>query len=133
MKINISGCSFGENSNVVMINGDNNVVVNGRILSGKSMGQLRRIDEKKLVDAEGIEKITIDSSVFDINLYVSKDSSKILFLFLHLRQTYVAKDELKIEVIMNGNCYAGQLKFEVIIPDKMFKRICTKVYLLMSK
>ncbi len=134
MKINISGCSFGENSNVVMIKGDNNVVVNGRILSGNSKRQLRRVDEKKLVDAEGIEKITIDSSVFDINLYVSKDSSKIqahCYGEVNIDgdvelQTYVAKDEVKIEVIMNGNCYAGQLKFEVIIPDKTFKRIRTK-------
>lgn len=137
MNIYISGCTFEGDSkgvnNVVVVKGNNNVMVNGRILNRGDTEKKRKINEKKLVNVEGIERITIDSSVFDINIF-SSESSKIeakCYGELNIDgevelKTYVANHELKIVLIINGNCYGGSLRFDVIVPRKMFKRLAAQ-------
>lgn len=137
MNIYISGCTFEGDSkgvnNVVVVKGNNNVIVNGRILNRGDAGKRRKIDEKKLVNVEGIERITIISSVFDINIF-SSESSKIeakCYGELNIDgevelKTYVTNQELKIALIMYGNCYDGNLRFDVIVPRKMFKRLAAQ-------
>ena len=54
----------------------NNVkIVNGRVISGE-IGKHQKFDERKSEECNNIEKITIDSTFWDINISVS-NSSKI--------------------------------------------------------
>lgn len=121
------------------------ISINGRIFTGNNVtfigqrgmcinigkeGKVKRFDEAKWEDAKNIEKIVICSETVDVNVSVS-NSSKVESHFYGQAnidgnvKLDVSKvdDELRITLMLTGNCYNGDLKLDVILPRKIFKVI----------
>lgn len=122
--ININGRNFS---------GSNVIIVNGWVINGGGTGKPQNFDERKSEDANSVEKVTIDSTVADVNISVS-NSSKIEAHFYGQTDIEVDIDfdvrvvnrELKITLKFTGNCYNGSLKLDVTVPHKTFKAIVAK-------
>lgn len=116
-----------------VFSGSNITIVNGRVINGGGIGKSQKFDERKAEDANNVEKITIDSTVADVNVSVS-NSSKVEAHFYGQADVdgdvkfdvCVINRELKITLKFTGNCYNGSLNLDVTVPQKTFKAITAK-------
>ena len=104
----------------------NNVtLVNGRVISGGGTCNTQKFNEKKSEDCSDIDKISIDSIFCDINVSVS-NSSKVEAHFYGEADVdgdvnfnvRVVNRELRITLKFTGNCFNGNLKLDVTLPQK---------------
>lgn len=111
--------------------GNNVIITNGQIITtGNELGKTKKFEEKRVEDANDIEKITINSSIVEVNVSVS-NSSKVETHFYGQANidgdidfdVYMINRELKIELKFNGTLYNGELKLDVTIPQKTFRAI----------
>lgn len=113
--------------------GNNVTIVNGRVISGGGTGKFQKFDERKVKDCSNIEKIAINSTFVDVNVSVS-NSSKVEAHFYGEANldgdvnfdVRVVNRELKITLEFTGNCFNGNLKLDVTVPQKIFKVISAK-------
>lgn len=116
-----------------VFSGNNVTIVNGRIISSGGIGKTQKFDEKKLEECSNVEKIAIDSTFGDVNVFVS-NSSKVEAHFYGEAaidgdvnfDVRVVNRELKITLKFTGNCFNGNLKLDVSVPQKTFKVISAK-------
>ena len=116
-----------------VISGNKLTIVNGRVISGGGIGKHQRFDEKKEKDCGSINKIIIDSAVADINVSVC-NSSKIKAHFYGEAEidgdvkfdVQVVNYEIRITLKFTGNCFNGNLKLDITVPQKTFKVISAK-------
>ena len=116
-----------------VFSGINVTIVNGRAISGGGTGKTQKFDERKAEDCNNIEKIAIDSTFVDVNVSVS-NSSKVEAHFYGEADfdgdvnfdVRVINRELIITLEFTGNCFNGNLKLDVTVPQKTFKVISTK-------
>ena len=103
---------------------------NGQCIIGGGTGNTQKFDEVKAKDCSNIEKISINSALYDVNVSVS-NSSKVEAHFYGEANidgdvnfdVYVVNCELIITLKFTGNCSYGNLKLDVTIPQKIFKVI----------
>ena len=108
-------------------------IVNGRIIKGGENGKHQKFDEKKVEDCRNIDKIAINSTFADVNVSVS-NSSKVEAHFYGEANldgdvnfdVRVVNSELRITLKFTGNCFNGNLKLNITIPQKIFKVISVK-------
>ena len=108
-------------------------IVNGRIIKGGENGKYQKFDEKKVEDCRNIDKIAINSTFADVNVSVS-NSSKVEAHFYGEANldgdvnfdVRVVNSELRITLKFTGNCFNGNLKLNIAIPQKIFKVISVK-------
>lgn len=113
--------------------GNNVTIVNGRVLRGEEIGKFQKFDERKAEDCSNIEKIAINSTFVDVNVSVS-NSSKVEAHFYDEANidggvnfdVQVVNRELRITLAFTGNCFNGNLKLDVTVPQKIFKVIFAK-------
>lgn len=122
--ININGCVFS---------GRNVTIVNGRIINGGGTGKTQKFDERKSEDANNVEKISIDSTMADVNVSVSNSSKVEAHLYGQADidgdidfDVRMVNREFRITLKFAGNCYNGNLKLDVTVPQKTFKEITAK-------
>lgn len=116
-----------------VFSGSNVTIVNGRVINGGGTGNPKKFDERKSEDVNNVEKITIDSTVADVNVSVS-NSSKVEAHFYGQADVdgdvkfdvCVVNRELRITLKFTGNCYTGSLNLDVTVPQKTFKAITAK-------
>ncbi len=121
------------NINGRVFSGSNVTIVNGRVINGGGTVKNQKFDERKSEDANNVEKITIDSTMADINVSVS-NSSKVEAHFYGQADVdgdikfdvCVINRELRITLKFTGNCYNGSLNLDVTVPQKTFKAITAK-------
>ncbi len=93
----------------------------------------------KTVDGTNVKRITIDSPVVDVNVFYSTDQlEENVVVHLHgncegttLRDkefldVHVVNHELRITLILTDNSYSDDLKLDVILPFKSYKKIIAK-------
>lgn len=98
---------------------------NGQCIIGGGTGNTQKFDEVKAKDCSNIEKISINSALYDVNVSVS-NSSKVEAHFYGEANidgdvnfdVYVVNCELIITLKFTGNCSYGNLKLDVTIPQK---------------
>lgn len=120
--VNINGIVIGD-GNVVVINGEN-------VVDNSKNSQTKKFDETKVEEMENIKKIFIDSDIVEVNVTtVSNDTKAKAHLYgtakIDNDLELVMKsfeDELRISIEYNG-VYKGNLKLDVMIPDKLFDEI----------
>lgn len=125
INFNINGNTFLSNGNVT--------IINGQIINGAETAVSKKFDEVKFKSANDIDKIAIESSIADVTVSVS-NSPKIEAHFYGNAATdgnidfkvRVVDRELKISLIFMGNCYASDLKLDVVVPRKTFHKIAAK-------
>ena len=108
-------------------------IVNGRIIKGGENKKKKKFDEKKVEDCRNIDKIAINSTFADVNVSVS-NSSKVEAHFYGEANldgdvnfdVRVVNSELRITLKFTGNCFNGNLKLNIAIPQKIFKVISVK-------
>lgn len=108
-------------------------IVNGRIIKGGENGKYQKFDEKKVENCRNIDKIAINSTFADVNVSVS-NSSKVEAHFYGEANldgdvnfdVRVVNSELRITLKFTGNCFNGNLKLNIAIPQKIFKVISVK-------
>ena len=108
-------------------------IVNGRLISGGGTGTFQKFDERKVEDCSNIEKIAINSTFADVNVSVS-NSSKVEAHFYGVANldgdvnfdVRVVNRELRITLEFTGNCFNGNLKLDVTVPQKIFKVVSAK-------
>lgn len=116
-----------------VFSGSNVTIVNGRVINGGGTGKTKKFDERKSEDANNIEKIAIDSTMADVNVSVS-NSSKVEAHFYGQADidgnidfdVRMVNRELRITLKFTGNCYNGNLKLDVTVPQKTFRAITAK-------
>lgn len=116
-----------------VFSGNNVTIVNGRVISGGGTAKSQKFNERKSEDCSNIDKITIDSTVADVNVSVS-NSSKIEAHFYGEAEidgdvnfdVRVVNRELRITLQFTGNCFNGNLKLDITVPQKTFKVISAK-------
>ena len=109
----------------------NNVVI--RVINGGGIGNTQKFDERKSEECINVEKIAIDSTFCDVNVSVSNSSKAEAHFY---GEAYIDGDvsldvqvvnrELKITLKSTGNCFNGNLKLDVSVPQKTFKVISAK-------
>ena len=121
------------NINGRVFSGDNVAIVNGRVINGGENAKPKKFDERKSEDCSNIDKILIDSTVVDVNVSVS-NSSKIEAHFYGESEIdgdvnfdiQLINRELRITLQLIGNCYNGNLKLDITVPQKTFKVVSVK-------
>lgn len=116
-----------------VFSGSNLTIVNGLVIRGGVTGNLQKFDEMKVEDCNNIEKIAIDSTFGDVNVSVS-NSSKVEAHFHGEADidgdvnfdVRVVNRELRITLKLTGNCFNGNLRLDVTVPQKTFKVISAK-------
>lgn len=116
-----------------VFSGNNVTIVNGRVISGSGNAKPQKFDERKSEDCGNIDKIAVDSTVADVNVSVS-NSSKIEAHFYGEAEidgdvnfdVRVVNRELRITLQFTGNCFNGNLKLDITLPQKTFKVISAK-------
>lgn len=116
-----------------VFSGSNVTIINGRVINGDGTGETQKFDERKSEDCNNIEKISIDSTFGDVNVSVS-NSSKVEAHFYGEADVdgevnfdvRVVNRELRITLNSTGNCFNGNLKLDVTVPQKTFKVISAK-------
>ena len=121
------------NINGRIFSGSTVTIINGRMVKGGGTGKIQKFDEKKSEDANNVEKILIDSTFVDVNISVSNSSSVEAYFYGQAEvdgdvnfDVRMVNRELKITLKFTGNCYNGNLKLDVTVPDKTFKVISAK-------
>lgn len=121
------------NINGRIFSGSTVTIINGRMVKGGGTGKIQKFDEKKSEDANNVEKILIDSTFVDVNISVSNSSSVEAYFYGQAEvdgdvnfDVRMVNRELKITLKFTGNCYNGNLKLDVTVPDKTFKAISAK-------
>ena len=116
-----------------VFSGNNVTIVNGRVISGGGTAKSQKFDERKSEDCSNIDKIAIDSTVADVNVSVS-NSSKIEAHFYGEAEidgdvnfdVRVVNREFRITLQFTGNCFNGNLKLDITVPQKTFRVISAK-------
>lgn len=116
-----------------VFSGNNVTIVNGRVISGGGTGKFQKFDERKVEDCSNIEKIAINSTFVDVNVSAS-NSSKVEAHFYGEANldgdvnfdVRVINRELRVTLKFTGNCFNGNLKLDVTVPQKIFKVISAK-------
>ena len=111
-----------------VFSGSNVTIVNGRVISGGGTGKAQKFDERKAEDCNNIEKIAIDSTFVDVNVSVS-NLSKVETHFYGEADidgdvnfdVRVVNRELRITLEFTGNCFNGNLKLDVTVPQKTYQ------------
>lgn len=112
----------------------NNVtIINGHVAGDDTKTELRDFDETKSENADNIEKISIDSAFFNVNVSATDTTEitahfygqaevngELIFEFLKVGS------ELRIFIKFKGNCCNGVLNLDISVPDKTFKAISAK-------
>ncbi len=113
--------------------GNNVTIVNGRVIGGNETGKFQQFDERKVVDCSNVDKITIDSTVCDVNVSASNSSKAEAHFYGGATvdgdvnfDVRVVNRELMITLRLTGNCYSGNLILDVTIPQRTFKVITAK-------
>lgn len=126
----VTGCASVSITTNTENSEENVTVINNpfRNIIGKT--KLKKYDERKSETAENVEKITVDSTIADVNMLVS-DSSDIEVHFygeaklnndLNLDIQH-RKDEVIIKLKYEGTCSNGNLKLDIAIPNKQYEVI----------
>lgn len=108
----------------------NLTIINGKVIRGSKADKAYNFDERKVVQAEDFDKILIDASFADVNI-VPEDCSKV---DVHLYGTintkgmiefdvHTEEKELEINLKSTGSYVKGNLKIDIVVPYKTFKRI----------
>lgn len=116
-----------------VFSGSNVTIVNGRVISGGETNKLQKFDEKKIKDCNNVDEIAIDSTACDVNVSVS-NSSKIEAHFYGEANVdgdidfdvQIVNRELRITLHFTENCFNGNLKLDVTVPQRTFKIITAK-------
>ena len=106
------------------------VIINGRVFTGNNV---TKFDERKVVDCSNVDKITIDSTVCDVDVSASNSSKAEAHFYGGATvdgdvnfDVRVVNRELMITLRLTGNCYRGNLILDVTIPQRTFKVITAK-------
>ncbi len=113
-----------------VFSGNNVIIVNGRVISGGEIDKFQKFDERKVEDCGNIERIAINSTVVDVNVFVSNSSKLEAHFYGEANldgdvnfDVRVVNRELRITLELTDNCFNGNLKLDVTIPQKIFKVI----------
>lgn len=126
---------------MIVFNGNN--ITGGNFFNGSNLGERgisglwtgipKNFDEWKSEDAGNVERISIDSISFPVNISVSNSSKVEVHLYGQANldgdidfDVSVVNRELKIAFKLAGNCYNNNLKLDVTVPHKTFKEISVK-------
>lgn len=112
----------------------NNVtIINGKVINGDDSISYKKFDDRKEENAHNVEKITIDSSIADVDVSVSNSEKVEAHFFGEVSADGDVKFDVKrilneIIVTLNfsGTSFGGNLKLNVTIPSKEFKQIFIK-------
>lgn len=112
----------------------NNVtIINGKVINGNDSISYKNFDDRKEENAHNVEKITIDSSMADVDVSVSNSEKVEAHFFGEVSVDGDVKFDVKrilneIIVTLNfsGASFGGNLKLNVTIPAKEFKQIFIK-------
>lgn len=104
--------------------------VNGRNISIGKTGKVQKFDERKLENANNVQKIIIDSNVFDVHVSVSASSNVETRFYgeaeidgnISFKVENVNR-ELRITSNFEGICYNSNLRLDIIVPQKTFSSI----------
>lgn len=118
---------------VIVFSGTNVTSVNGRVISSSGIGKLQKFDEKTVEYCSNVDKIAINSTISDVNVSVS-NSSKIEAHFYGKAiidgdvnfDVRVVNRELRITLLYTGNCFNGNLRLDITVPQRTFKVITAK-------
>ncbi len=109
------------------------VIINGRVINGGGIGKLKKYDEKRSEEAINVEKLTIQSTIVDVNVYASKTSKVEAYFY---GEASLDKDikldiervdnEILVSLLYSGSCYGGKLNLNITVPYKRFKAIVVK-------
>lgn len=116
-----------------VFSGNNVPIVNRRVISGGEIGRFQKFDERKAEDCSNIEKIAINSTFVNVNISVSNSSKVEVHFYGEANidgdvnfDVRVVDRELRITLEFTGNCFNGNLKLDVTVPQKIFKVISAK-------
>lgn len=121
---NMNGNVIGD-GNVVVINGEN-------VVDNSKNSQIQKFDEIKMEDIDNIEKVVIESSIADVNITTTNASKAKAYLYgiaeVDNELDFSMKrsgNELRIAIKYDG-IFKGDLKVEVMLPDKLFEEVCVQ-------
>jgi hypothetical protein len=126
-----NSCNFGNLDNL----SSNITIVNGRIISGEGYStETKKINETKRVRSEGINKITVDSSLADVTIAVGNTTDVEVFYNGEVCtdgklqfDVATSADEVSVFAIINGSTFnMNRLKLKILVPKKEFKLISVK-------
>lgn len=116
-----------------VFSGRNVTIVNGRVIRGGGTDNSQKFDERKAKDCSNIEKIAINSTFADVNVSASNSSNVEAHFYGEADidgdvnfDVRVVNRELRITLEFTGNCFNGNLKLDVTVPQKTFKVISAK-------
>lgn len=126
MKITMNSCNI-YNANCMTI-------VNGRIISGGfSPAELKKVDESKNIEAEGITTIKVDADLADVNVSVGSSNKVEVHYYGEVDTESNIKlsltkcnDEINVLAQTTNNTVTSSLKLDVVIPQKKFRLISVK-------
>ncbi len=110
--------------------GDNLVIINGTVVNAGIGGEKKRFDEKRKVDAKGVDRLIIDTTFIDVNIVPIASSE--VEVHLSGEASVDGKLELQAELIgrsyninvkVKGNVYNGRLRLDIQLPNKAFEII----------
>ena len=122
------------NTGTIVSTKSNITIVNERIIGRKSSSaKVQKIDEIKYMSAENISVIKVDSNLGDVSITACNRANiethcygaictdgKIKF------NITTSGNEIKISAKTSGSIFNGDLKLNVLIPQKVFKLISVK-------
>lgn len=113
--------------------GNNVTIINGKVINGGDSISSKKFDDRKEENARNVEKITIDSSIADVDVSVSNSEKVEAHFFGEASIDGDIKFDVKrifneIIVTLNfsGTSFGDNLKLNVTIPAKEFKQISIK-------
>lgn len=126
MRITMNGCNI--------CNANSMTIVNGRIVGGSfSSAESKKIDERKSIRVDDINKIKVDSDLADVTVSVgSCDTVEVHYHGEVATDGNIewsltkSDDEINIVAKMDANIFNGSLKLDVVIPQKRFRLISVK-------
>lgn len=116
-----------------VFSGNNVTIINGRVINGDEAGKSKQFDEWKVVNCSDVNKITIDSTVCDVNVSATNSSKAEVHFYggaivdedVNFDVSIVNR-ELRITLLFTGNCYNENLRLDVTIPTRTFKVITAR-------
>lgn len=127
MKITKNACTI--------YNIGNMTIGNGRVISGGcySSTASKKIDETKCTGADGISRIKVESELADVTIAAGNRTNVEAHCYGEVYtdgkvefDVTTSGDEINVSVKINGSTVNGNLKLNVLIPQKVFRLISVK-------
>ncbi len=113
--------------------GNNVTIINGKVINEGDSIFFKKFDDRKEENAHNVEKITIDSSMADVDVSVSNSEKVEAHFFGEASVDGDVKFDVKrilneiiITLDFSGTSFGDNLKLNVTIPAKEFKQISIK-------